>query len=84
MRHILDVFSCIFNGLEERKVDFSARERNPRAEQNTAAGISYFNTIISKLHTLSEDDFDYRLHHDPHHPDITIPQVLYLNKYLLE
>ena len=58
MRHILDVFSCIFNGLEEKKVDFSARERNPLAEQTTSAGIDYFNLIIGKLHQLSEDDFD--------------------------
>lgn len=58
MRHILDVFSCIFNGLEDRQVDFSARERNPLAEQYTVAGIDYFNTVISKLHTLSEDDYD--------------------------
>mgnify|MGYP000736835470 FL=1 len=47
MRHILDVFSCIFNGLESKEVDFSARERNPLAEQTTEAGIDYFNLIIS-------------------------------------
>ena len=58
MRHILDVFSCIFNGMESKKVDFSARERNPLAEQTTAAGIEYFNTIIEKLHQLSDDDYE--------------------------
>lgn len=58
MRHILDVFSCIFNGLETKQVDFSARERNPLAEQKTAAGIAYFNSVISQLHTLTEDDFE--------------------------
>ncbi len=58
MRHILDVFSCIFNGLETKKVDFSARERNPLAEQTTEAGIAYFHLILSKLHALSQDDFE--------------------------
>ncbi len=58
MRHILDVFSCIFNGLETKQVDFSARERNPLAERTTLAGIEYFNSIISRLHQLSEDDFE--------------------------
>ena len=58
MRHILDVFSCIFNGLETKEVDFSARERNPLAEKTTEAGIEYFNSIIAKLHKLSEDDFE--------------------------
>ena len=58
MRHILDVFTCIFNGLESKQVDFSARARNPLAEQTTEAGIEYFNLVISKLHQISEDDFD--------------------------
>lgn len=58
MRHILDVFSCIFNGLQNGQVDFSARERNPLAEQTTEAGIEYFHKIISQLHKLQECDFD--------------------------
>jgi uncharacterized damage-inducible protein DinB len=58
MRHILDVFTCIFNGLESKEVDFSARERNPRAEQTTEGGLEYFDLILAKLHQLSEDDFD--------------------------
>lgn len=58
MRHILDVFSCIFNGLETKKVDFSDRERNELAEQYTAEGIAYFTLIIEKLGNLKESDFD--------------------------
>lgn len=61
MRHILDVFSCIFNGLESKQVDFSARERNPLAEKTTEGGIAYFNLVISKLHTLSEDNFEMKI-----------------------
>ena len=58
MRHILDAFSCIFNGLETKNVDFSDRERNPIAEKTTKGGLQYFDEIIAKLHTLSEDDFE--------------------------
>lgn len=58
MRHILDVFSCIFNGLDSKQVDFSSRERDPLAEQTTEAGIEYFQLIIAKLHTLKSDDFE--------------------------
>lgn len=58
MRHILDVFSCIFKGLDCKKVDFSDRERNELAETKTAAGIAYFNTILEQLHGLNAADFD--------------------------
>lgn len=58
MRHILDVFSCIFNGLASKQVDFSKRERNVLAEQQTAIGIDYFNEVIQKLHGLNPEDFD--------------------------
>ncbi len=57
MRHILDVFSCIFNGLETKDVDFSKRERNVLAEQHTDVGIEYFNQVIDKLHQLDRNDF---------------------------
>lgn len=57
MRHILDVFSCIFNGLETKEVDFSKRERNAMAEQHTEVGIAYFNQVIEQLHGLDPADF---------------------------
>lgn len=58
MRHVLDVFSCIFDGLETKFVDFSARERNELAEQFTAEGLSYFERTIAKLQELTNVDFD--------------------------
>lgn len=58
MRHILDVFSCIFNGLESKHVDFSARARNPLAEQTTEAGLAYFQSIINQLREIENLDFD--------------------------
>ena len=57
IRHILDIFNCIFIGLDTQKVNFSQRERNPIAEKTTSGGIVYFKDIISKLKTLSEEDF---------------------------
>lgn len=58
MRHILDVFTCIFNGLEKSCVDFSDRERNQLAEEKTAFGIAYFNDVIAQLQCLNTEDFD--------------------------
>ncbi len=58
IRHILDVFSCIFDGLESKKVNLVARERNQLVEQFTAEGIAYFERILNKLHQLDQNDFD--------------------------
>ncbi|WP_299628356.1 DinB family protein [uncultured Tenacibaculum sp.] len=58
MRHILDVFSCIFKGLDEKDIDFSARERNELAQIKTESGIAYFNNIIEKLKEIKDSDFD--------------------------
>ena len=58
MRHILDVFSCIFKGLESKAVDFSDRERNELAEQFTTEGIAYFKQVIAQLQQLKNADFD--------------------------
>ena len=61
MRHILDVFSCIFKGLESREVDFSARERNELAENYTENGIAYFKLVIDELRKLANADFEMML-----------------------
>jgi len=58
MRHILDVFSCIFKGINEGNIDFSDRERNELAQVQTKFGIDYFNQIITELSNLDEKDFD--------------------------
>ncbi|MFY7669660.1 DinB family protein [Tenacibaculum sp. MEBiC06402] len=58
MRHILDVFSCIFKGLDRADVDFSDRERNELAQIKTESGIAYFNEIIERLATIDQNDFD--------------------------
>ena len=58
MRHILDVFDCIFKGLESGIIDLSARERNELAETRVTAGIYYFDTVIAQLSELQSRDLD--------------------------
>lgn len=58
MRHILDVFDCLFEGLPNGLVDLSARKRNELVEVDVVEGIKYFNTIISKLQQLKSVDLD--------------------------
>ena len=42
MRHILDVFDCIFSGLEKKHIDLTARKRNQLAEQKNGFWIGLF------------------------------------------
>lgn len=58
MRHILDVFDCLFEGLPNGLVDLSARKRNELVEIDTDEGVRYFNTIISKLQQLKSADLE--------------------------
>ncbi|MGG8498115.1 DinB family protein [Tenacibaculum sp. TC6] len=58
MRHVLDVFSCIFNGLETGNVDFSDRKRNVLAEEKISEGLTYFEKVLESLYGLSSVDFN--------------------------
>ena len=58
MRHILDVFDCIFEGIESKNINLIQRKRNPLAENYTKHGVDYFNSTIKKLHKLKEVDFN--------------------------
>lgn len=58
MRHILDVFDCIFRGLETGEVDLSDRKRNELAETRVNFGIHYFEEIIKKLQDFQGQDLD--------------------------
>ena len=58
MRHILDVFDCIFCGLEQKQIDLTARKRNQLAEQKTAFGLSYFESTIEQLQNFKTIDLN--------------------------
>ncbi len=58
IRHILDVFDCIFEGLEIGEVDLAARKRNVLAEQKVTVGLDYFNQVIEKLNSLTNVDLN--------------------------
>lgn len=58
VRHILDVFDCIFEGLPVEQISLINRKRNNLAENFTKNGIFYFDEIITKLKLLNDEDFD--------------------------
>ncbi|MFK5958193.1 MAG: DinB family protein [Lutibacter sp.] len=58
MRHILDVFDCVFEGLDANKINLINRKRNELAENYTKNGIEYFNRIITDLQQSKAEDFN--------------------------
>lgn len=58
IRHVLDLFDCIFCGLDFKEINLAARKRNTLAEQKTLMGLAYFDEIIDKLNRLSTSDLD--------------------------
>lgn len=58
MRHILDVFDCVFDGLESGNINLINRKRNELAENFTENGIAYFEDILNRLKILEKEDFN--------------------------
>lgn len=58
MRHILDVFNCIFKGLDSGDIDLTARDRNELAETKVSIGLDYFEQIISQLNKVRLEDLN--------------------------
>ncbi|MBK5208994.1 MAG: hypothetical protein JJE44_05740 [Flavobacteriaceae bacterium] len=58
MRHILDVFDCIFDGLESNSINLIHRKRNELAENYTRDGVAYFDNIIQRLTFLETDNLN--------------------------
>lgn len=56
IRHVLDAFRCIFEGIDKGEIDFTNRIRNTVCEQETESGLQYFNDVITKLHQIKDTD----------------------------
>ncbi len=54
LRHVLDVFQCVFNGLDSKNIDLTARKRGTTVEKDPAEGQKYLNQIISGLEGISD------------------------------
>jgi len=58
MRHILDIFDCVFEGLDSKNINLINRKRNDLAENYTKNGIEYFQKTLTNLETLKIQDFN--------------------------
>lgn len=57
-RHVLDVFDCVFNGLDSNNINLIQRKRNSVVENKTKEGVKYFQSIISKLEGFENKDLN--------------------------
>ena len=58
MRHILDMFSCIFEGLPSQTINLHKRNRDEMCEVQTDLGNEYFYKIIHQIKNLNPSDLN--------------------------
>ncbi len=58
MRHVLDMFTCVFDGIDDHNIDLSSRRRNSLAEEKVNEGIKYFNEVLVNLSSLKQNNFN--------------------------
>ena len=61
IRHIMDVFDCVFKGIENGKIDLTARKRNNSVEENKELGLAYIESIIEELTKLDPNLFQKQI-----------------------
>ena len=52
IRHILDMFDCVFSGLNSGAIDLTARKRDENIEQDISAALVYFKRTLDQLTAL--------------------------------
>ena len=58
IRHIMDMFDCLFDGIDSGEIDLTARKRNRDTEQDILLGKEYIFKIISKLNNLYKNELN--------------------------
>lgn len=54
IRHIMDMFDCVFDGLSSREIDLTARKRNRDTEEDILLGKKYILSTISSIKSLAD------------------------------
>lgn len=62
LRHALDFFDCIINGLQENDIDLTARKRDEIISTNPEAAKNHIREIQQQLATFVDVNTDYLLH----------------------
>ena len=56
LRHVLDIFKCLIDGLDSKVVDLSDRVRGTEAETISEQGLKYVNAVVNDLARLRDID----------------------------
>lgn len=62
LRHALDFFDCIINGLQTNNIDLTARKRDEIVSTNPEAAKAHIYNIQQKLTSFVDVNTDYLLH----------------------
>ncbi len=60
-RHCIDFYACYLNGIEDGRIDYSRRERDPRVESEPDCAVERIETLIHKLTETTTGDLDRTL-----------------------
>ncbi|MGB1268886.1 MAG: hypothetical protein ACPG45_04055 [Flavobacteriaceae bacterium] len=79
IRHILDFYTSIFNGIDSNLIDLSNRERNSVIESDIIYAKAKIKTVLAQLDTFSTYELEgsYNLTDDLGMGKVTIPTNLY-------
>ncbi len=58
VRHVLDIFNCIFEGMADRHVNLAARQRNRNIEYDRHAALTYLEHILNQIVGIEGIDFE--------------------------
>lgn len=62
IRHILDFFNCIIDGLDANKIDLTSRKRDERIATDIPSALLRISEIQQTLLTFAEVNTDYLIH----------------------
>lgn len=62
IRHALDFFDCIINGIQENEIDLTARKRDEVISTNPEAAKNHIREIQQQLASFVDVNTDYLLH----------------------
>ena len=58
LRHCIDFYSCFLQGLENGRVDYTRRERDPRLETDRTHAMDALERLIARLERITPRDAD--------------------------
>ncbi len=62
LRHVLDFFDCIINGLDSNNIDLTARKRDEIISTDKEAAKAHIYKLQETIHSFSATNTDYLLH----------------------